>query len=311
MSTTELYVVTGASGRTGSAAAKTLLNTGKRVRVVVRDKSQGDTWAAIGAEVAVAEFTDHFSLCKAFSDVDGAYIVSPPQYTSEKLFSQAEAMARSIAEAATNAKVPKLVALSSIGAEQPSSTGWIAMNRMLEESLSGTGIPVTLLRAAYFMENWGPLVKIAVEQRQLPSFLSPVNQKIPMIATADIGRIAAKALCESWRGVRSIELEGPARYSPNDVAEHLSVRRGEAIQPASIPESDWAISIAGQGFSSAAITGFTEMTRGINSGHIAFQDGSDIERRTGSVELDAVIDALAAGYNLSPTVAGGDAGEAE
>ncbi len=295
MGTAELYVVTGATGRTGSAAANTLLNAGKRVRVVVRDELQGDTWVALGAEVAVADFTDHFSLCKAFSDADGAYIVSPPQYSSEKLFLQAEAMARSIADAATNAQLPKLVALSSIGAEQPSGTGWIAMNRMLEESLSSTGIPVTLLRAAYFMENWEALVKIAVEQRQLPSFLSPLNQKFPMIATADIGRIAAEALCENWKGMRILDLEGPARYSPNDIAGHLSLKLGEEIQPASIPESDWALSIAGQGFSSAAISGFIEMTQGINSGHIAFHDRLNVERRAGSVKLEAVIDELAVG----------------
>ncbi|WP_167537997.1 NmrA family NAD(P)-binding protein [Vreelandella boliviensis] len=295
MSTTELYVVTGATGRTGSAAAKTLLDAGKRLRVVVRDEPKGEVWAALGAEVAVADFSDSSDLCKAFSGADGAYIVSPQQYSSEDLFSQAELMAHSIAEAAKVAKLPKLVALSSIGAEQPEGTGWIAMNRMLEESLSDTGLPVTFLRAAYFMENWGSLVKMAVHQYQLPSFLSPLNQKFPMIATADIGRIAAEALCENWEGVRIIDLEGPVRYSPKDIAEHLSLKLGEAIQPASIPESDWAQSIAGQGFSSAAISGFIEMTQGINSGHIAFHDRLNVERRTGTVKLDAVIDALAVG----------------
>ena len=155
MNTTELYVVTGATGRTGSAVAKTLLDAGKRVRVVVRDESKGEEWVALGAKVAVADFTDHSALSKAFSGADGAYIVSPQQYSSETLFSQAELMAHSIAEAAKVAKLPRLVALSSVGAEQPEGTGWIAMNRKLEESLSVTGIPVTLLRAAYFMENWG------------------------------------------------------------------------------------------------------------------------------------------------------------
>lgn len=295
MSTTELYVVTGATGRTGAATAYTLLNAGKRVRVVVREESQGDEWAALGAEVAVADFADHFNMSKAFSGADGAYIVSPPQYASERLFSQAEAMSRSIADAATNAKLPKLVALSSVGAEQANGTGWIGMNRMLEESLSGIGIPVTFLRAAYFMENWGALVNIAVEQRLLPSFLSPLNQKFPMVATADIGRIAAEALCEHWEGVRIIDLEGPARYSPMDVAEQLSLKLGETIQTASIPESDWAMSISGQGFSSAAISGFIEMTQGINSGHIAFHDRLNVECRKGSIELGVVVDALAAG----------------
>jgi uncharacterized protein YbjT (DUF2867 family) len=295
MSTAELFVVTGATGRTGSAAARTLLDAGKRVRVVVRDKSKGDVWTALGAEVAVADFLDHAALCEAFSGAAGAYIVSPPQYSSENLFSQAESMAYTIVGAAKVAKLPKLVALSSIGAEQPGGTGWIAMNRMLEGGLSDAGLPVTFLRAAYFMENWGALVKMAIHQRRLPSFLSPLDKKFPMVATEDIGRIAAETLCEDWEGVRAIDLEGPARYSPNDIAEHLSLKLGKEVQPVSIPESDWARSIAGQGFSSAAISGFIEMTQGINSGHIAFHERLDAERRLGSIALDTVVDALAAG----------------
>ncbi|MBD8511249.1 NmrA family NAD(P)-binding protein [Photobacterium sp. CAU 1568] len=295
MSTNELYVVTGATGRTGSAVAKTLLDAGKRVRVVVRDEPAGDVWTTLGAEVAVADFSDGFALCRAFSGADGAYIVSPPQYSSEDLFSQAREMAHTIAAAAKEAKLAKIVALSSIGAEQAEGTGWIAMNRMLEACIIDTGLPVVFLRAAYFMENWRPLVKMAILQRQLPSFLSPLNQKFPMIATPDIGRIAAEVLCEDWRGVRIIDLEGPDRYSPNDVAELVSLKLGEAIQPFSIPESDWAQSIAGQGFSSAAIAGFIEMTQGLNSGHIAFHDRLSIERRLGTVKLDIMIDALAAG----------------
>ena len=115
-----------------------------------------------------------------------------------------------------------------------------------------------------------------------------------MIATVDIGRIAAEVLCEKWEGVRIIDLEGPARYSPNDVAEHLSLNLGESVQPTSIPKSDWAQSIAGQGFSSAAISGFIEMTQGLNSGHIAFHDRLNVERRLGTVKLGTLLDTLAA-----------------
>ena len=58
MSTNELYVVTGATGRTGAAAAKALLDAGNRVRVVVRDEQKGEAWARLGAEVAVADLSD-------------------------------------------------------------------------------------------------------------------------------------------------------------------------------------------------------------------------------------------------------------
>ncbi|MGF1767329.1 NmrA family NAD(P)-binding protein [Enterovibrio makurazakiensis] len=291
MSKSKLYVVTGVSGRTGAAAARALLNVGMRVRVIVRDEDKGDIWAAQGAEVAIADLTNTSSLYKALIGADGAYIVSPPQYYLDNLFEQAESMAHSIAEAATKAQLPKLVALSSIGAEQSSGTGWIAMNRLLEQRLNQTDLSIAYLRAAYFMENWGPLAQIAATQGELPSFLAPLNQKLPMIATEDIGRIAAEILCENWDGTRIIELEGPDRYSPNEVAVILTKALDKMIKPITIPESDWIQFISGQDFSTVAIAGFIEMTQGLNSKHIAFGN-SNIERRQGTVSLDTVVSAM-------------------
>ncbi|MDE8602635.1 hypothetical protein M3I01_006800 [Marinomonas sp. RSW2] len=112
-----------------------------------------------------------------------------------------------------------------------------------------------------------------------------------MVATEDVGRIAAESLCENWDGTRIIELEGPAMYSPNEVAMYLSQALGKTINPISIPESNWLQSISGQGFSTAAITGFIEMTQGLNSGHITFNN-SNIDRRQGNISLEVIINGM-------------------
>lgn len=59
-----------------------------------------------------------------------------------------------------------------------------------------------------------------------------------MIATADIGGIAAEALGDQWPGVRILDLEGPERYSPIAVAEQVSKAVGEPVQVAEIPETE-------------------------------------------------------------------------
>ena len=46
------------------------------------------------------------------------------------------------------------------------------------------------------------------------SFLQPLDKPVPMVATADIGREAAKLLQESWTGRRVVELEGSAPRDP-------------------------------------------------------------------------------------------------
>ncbi len=297
MSSTELYVVMGVSGRTGSSVARYLLRSGKRVRAVVRDAAKANIWASQGAEVAIACLTDEAALINALSGADGAYVVSPQQYTVNNLFEQAELIASTIAEASAKAQLPKLVALSSIGADRSSGTGWIAMNRMLEQYLSKVELPVTFLRAAYFMENWSPMIKAAEEEGVLSSFLAPLDRKLPMIATDDVGRIAAEALCEEWHETRIIELQGPAEYSPKDIANSLTQVFNKAVNASVISTSDWGNALAGSGMSEAAIEGFIEMTQALNSGYIVFTDDTNIDHRQGNIALNTIIESMAAHSN--------------
>jgi uncharacterized protein YbjT (DUF2867 family) len=57
------------------------------------------------------------------------------------------------------------------------------------------------------------------------SFLQPLDKAVPMVATADIGREAAKLLQESWTGRRVVELEGLRRVTPDEVAHTFAELR--------------------------------------------------------------------------------------
>src|SRR5690348_10908346 len=80
-----MFVITGATGHTGSVVAQTLLDQGKPVRVVVRDAARGAAWKAKGAEVAVASVDDIEALTRAFRGAEGAYLMVPPEYGSPDL----------------------------------------------------------------------------------------------------------------------------------------------------------------------------------------------------------------------------------
>lgn len=288
-----MYVVAGVSGRTGAAAARTLIAAGERIRVIVRDAAKGEAWSAQGAEVAVANLADVEALTGALSGVRGVYLLNPPGYTLEDPFARAAAVADAIAEAAIAARLPKFVILSSEGADKPNGTGLIATNRTLEQRLGRIGLPATFLRACYFMENWAAVAGVAAAQGVLPSFLAPLDRAIPMVATADIGRVAAEALREDWTGIRTIELEGPAACSPEDVAAAFARALGRPVQAIAVPESGWAEALSHSGFSPRAIAGFVEMSRGVNSGHVGFTAGAGVEHRRGRVPIDTVAAALA------------------
>ncbi|MCU6496888.1 NmrA family NAD(P)-binding protein [Rugamonas sp. A1-17] len=287
------YVVFGVTGRTGAAAADALLRAGLPVRVVVRDPAKGRGWAERGAEVALADLTDLASMTRALTRVQGAYVVSPQHYNREDLFELAGLIAGTTARAAAAANVPRLVALSSVGADRESGTGWIAMNRVFERRLADAGIATVFLRAAYFMENWTPTIAHAMRTGTLPTFLAPPQRRLPMVATADVGSAAAALLQEEWKGTRVVNLAGPRDYAPNDIAAILSSMLDKPVDVAVLPEAEWPQALAGAGFSAAALAGFAEMTRGLNSGHIDMGSDPSTIGRSGTTPVEQVIKDIA------------------
>ena len=287
------YVVFGVTGRTGAAVADALLCAAQPVRVVVRDPAQGRPWAERGAEVAVADLTDLASMVRALSQAHGAYVVSPQQYQREDLFERADLIADIAARAAVAAEVPKLVALSSVGADRASGTGWIGMNRVFEQRLAGTGVPTTFLRAAYFMENWMPMIGHAARSGVLPTFLAPAQRAIPMVATVDVGGAAAALLQEDRTGIRIVTLAGPKDYAPDDVAAIVSAILRKPVEVAVLPEAEWPKALAEARFSAAALAGFIEMTQGLNCPHIDIESDATAVGWTGTTTLEQVVVQLA------------------
>lgn len=285
-----MYAVLGASGNTGGATARALLAAGEPVRVVVRDAAKGEAWRARGAEVAVADLGDADALVRAFAGVRAAYVLNPPAYTAPDLFATAEAFAASIAAAARRAQLPRLVVLSSMGAQLDAGSGNIGTNRIFERTMSALDCAVTLLRPAYFMENWAWVAPVARQAGVLPSFLLPTSRAIPMVSVADVGELAARALREeALRGV--IQLEGPRAYSADDAAAAFSAVLGKPVTAVPVPEAEWEPNLQKSGFSPRTIAAWVEMFRGFNSGAIGFEARGEAPLR-GGVGLEEAVRAF-------------------
>ncbi len=149
-----MYVVLGASGNTGHVAAKNLLARGQKVRVVGRNAAHLQPFAAEGAEIFVGDVADASSLTKAMDRADAAYVMIPPNLTSNDIRAFQERVSDAIASAIHNSGIKHVVALSSIGADKPSGTGPVVGLYNLEQKLNQIDAAnVLYLRAGYFMEN--------------------------------------------------------------------------------------------------------------------------------------------------------------
>jgi uncharacterized protein YbjT (DUF2867 family) len=180
-----------------------------------------------------------------------------------------------------------------VGADRENGTGWIGMNRMFEQRLGESGVPAAFLRAAYFMENWMPMVGQAVRSGTLPTFLAPPQRAIPMVATADVGNAAAALLQEAWTGHRIVTLAGPADYAPNDVAASVAATLGKPVDVVVLPDARWPDALADARFSKAALAGFIEMTRGLNGSQIDIRSDPAAVEWAGTTPLQHVIAGLA------------------
>jgi uncharacterized protein YbjT (DUF2867 family) len=283
-----MFVVTGITGNVGGAVANSLLAAGRKVRAIVRDEQKGDPWKRQGCEVVVADIRDAESLKKAFSGAEGVFVMAPPVFDPKPGFPEARSVAAAVRPALEAAKPGRVVYLSTIGA-QATRESLLTQHTMIEKELIEAGVLITFLRPGWFMENFAWDVAPAREKGVIPSFLHPLDKGYPMVATEDIGRVAAELLEETWTGVRVVELEGPRRLSPNDVAATFSKLLGRPVTMELVPREKWEESFRAQGITNPLPR--LQMLDGFNEGWIDYEGGAAGTRK-GKVELETVLKKL-------------------
>jgi len=282
-----MFAVTGITGKVGAAVARSLLSADQPVRAVVRDRSRSAPWAELGCEIAVADLSDTEALTAAFAGTAGVFAMVPPVFDPASGFPEAMGFINPLSAALARAKPARVVALSTVGADAPQPNLLNALGRM--EDVFGTlPMPVTFLRAAWFMENAAWDIDSA-KSGLIQSYLQPLDRTVPMVSTDDVGRAAAALLQERWEGKRVVELEGPQRVSPNALAAAFAKALGTAVRAEVVPREQWESIFRAQGMKNP--TPRIQMIEGFNAGWIDFA-GCGAHARKGSTSIDQAITTL-------------------
>ena len=285
-----MYAITGITGQVGGALARTLLAAHQPVRAVVRDAGKAREWAALGCEIAYASMNDASALAAAFEGAEGVFILPPSEFGPAPGFPEARAVIDAVVTALEWACPGKVVCLSTIGA-QATETNLLSQRTLLEQALSMLPIPITFLRPAWFMENYAWDVAAAREEGVIESFLQPLDKPVPMIATADIGRVAAELIQQSWSGSRVVELEADHRISPNEAAATFAKVLGHPVKAQVVPRETWTNLFKSQGMKYPQPR--IRMLDGFNEGWIEFES-SGIDIVKGNTTLETVLHGIAA-----------------
>jgi uncharacterized protein YbjT (DUF2867 family) len=283
-----MFVIAGATGKTGSATAKALLQAGKKVRALARDPKKAEGLAALGAEVVSVDLADQAALGKAVAGAEGLYFLSPPDMAAKDFVAERKALTEKQVATLVAAKVPHVVLLSSIGAHLPDGHGPVRTVHNLEQQLQKAGLPSTFVRPGYFVENWGAVLHPLQQDSVLPTFFR-ADQPIPMVSTPDIGTVAARALLDGPKGYRAIELSGPTDPTSNDVAAAFAKLLGRPIKVIEAPLDAVVPTFTSFGISENIASLYREMYEGFGSGHVKAAPG---ETMRGTTPLETTLQAL-------------------
>ena len=285
-----MYAITGISGKVGGALARTLLAAHQPVRAVIRNLDKAREWEALGCEIALASMNDASALAAAFEGAEGVFILPPSEFDPEPDFPEARAVIDAVKTAIEWAKPRRVVCLSTIGA-QATQTNLLTQRTLMEQALSKSTVPVTFLRPAWFMENFEWDVEQARAEGVMASFLQPLDKPVPMIATADVGRVAAELLQQEWKGARVVELEASQRVSPNDAAAAFARVLGRPVTAQVVPRDTWADLFTRQGMKHPQPR--IRMLDGFNEGWIEFEGDNNTIVKS-DIPLETVLRELVA-----------------
>jgi uncharacterized protein YbjT (DUF2867 family) len=266
-----MYLITGATGNTGSVVAKGLLKQGKKVRVVARSQEKLKALASFGAETLAGDITSQDTAHRAFAGIKAAYVMIPPAMSDPDFRGYQRRLTDVYGSALeSNSSVEHVVALSSFGADKDAKTGPILGLHFLEERLKQIKPLNTLsLRAGYFMEN---TLGQAGVIRQMGAVAGPLKPdlKIPLIASIDIGNAALNALLQlNFAGHQTRDLQGQRDLTYLEITAIIGAAIGKPdLQYHLISSEQFAGIMEQMGWAKNAAALMAEMVDAQNAGHV-------------------------------------------
>jgi len=206
-------LVAGATGQQGGAVARHLLAAGWAVRALTRDPETpaAHALAARGASVVRGDLDDRASVERAVTGAAGVFSVQNVGTAGGPAGEVRQGVA--LADAARAAGVRHLVYSSVGSADRQTGIPHFESKARIEEHVRGLGVPYTILRPVFFMDNWA-WARDAIRGGVLAQPLDP-DKPLQQVAVDDIGAFAALAFADpaAWSG-RAVDLAGDELTMP-------------------------------------------------------------------------------------------------
>ncbi|UVT21196.1 MAG: NmrA family NAD(P)-binding protein [Nitrospira sp.] len=217
-------LVTGATGQQGGAVARALIAKGQKVRVMTRHPEKAAALAKAGAEIVQGDLTNQAVLQMALRGVNGVFAMSTPFEAGMDAEVRQGIM---LADAAKQAGITHYVYTSVGSAHRQTGIPHFESKWKVEQHIQKIGLPATILRPVWFMENFTTFAKPSADG--VISVPMKPARKLAMVALKDIGAFSAAAFMRPKDFIgQAIDLAGDELTIP-EVAALLTKAMGRPI----------------------------------------------------------------------------------
>jgi len=256
-----MILVAGATGSLGGRIVRDLVESGDKVRVLVRAGSDYSHLAQLGVDICLGDLRDPESLVPACNGVRAIISTASATNRSDDTPENVDGRGnQNLIEAARHAGVSQFILISTNGASLESPVPAFRAKAAAENSLRSSGIAFTILQSNAFMDVWfGMLIEAPVSAGQPVTLVGESRRRHSFVAERDVAAFAASATRVSEARNRTLEIGGPAAVTLREVVQAYEQAIGRSIKVRSVapgdpipglPEPVWAMAAALESFDS-------------------------------------------------------------
>jgi uncharacterized protein YbjT (DUF2867 family) len=231
-------LVTGATGNVGGEVLKQLAGLRVSVRALVRNRTKAAAIEGPDVEIVEGDMSKPSTLAPALDGVRKLLLLSSPDPGQA-------ALQNGVIDAAKRAGVRHIVKVSAMGAALDAPMSFGRWHAEIERYLEQSGVPFTILRPNFFMQNM--LMSAGTIVAEGKFYGSMKDGKASFVDARDIAAVAAHALAGSGHEGKSYQITGPEALSFADVARKLAAALKKPVSYVDIPREPLIQAMTGAG----------------------------------------------------------------
>jgi NADH dehydrogenase len=229
-----VILVVGGTGTLGRRVVARLVADGHRVRVLTRTEGRARHLPR-GVEVVVGDLRHEPDVALA---VAGSSTVISAVHGFDGADTSPEAIDRDanrrLMERARAAGANRFILMSVVGAHADHPMSLFRAKHAAEETLRGSGLRFTIVRATAFLETWLSVVGAPLDSGKALVF-GPGTNPVNFVSVSDVAMLVAECVRDSSTVGETLEIGGPEDVGLLELAQRLIAARDVAARVSHVP----------------------------------------------------------------------------